>query len=103
MEKFSKFESTSPHENIPEEKQENIDIQNSLPQGENTILRELPQADKKTRRITIDGEDFVTINRLAKELGISHRVVSTAADDVSSFEARGVGGEKNYFLQRIGT
>ena len=64
------------------------------PKEKNTILRELPQADKKTRRITIDGEDFVTINRLAKELGISHRVVSTAADDVSSFEARGVGGEK---------
>ena len=64
--KFSKFESTNG--SIPR-KQENIDIQKSLPQGENTILRELPEP-KKTRRITIGEEDFVTINRWAK-IGIS--------------------------------
>ena len=57
------------------------------------------QADEKTGRITKDGEDFITINRLAKELGIADQTISAAADGVQSFEARGVGGVKSTFYK----
>ena len=54
---------------------------------------------RKTGRITKDGEDFITINRLAKELGIADQTISAAADGVQSFEARGVGGVKSTFYK----
>ena len=93
MEKFSKFESTSPHENIRKKNRKILTYKFLTPRRKYNLKGTSPsrQKDQKNHHRR---RDFVTINRLAKELGISHRVVSTAADDVSSFEARGVGGEK---------
>ena len=41
---------------------------------------------EKSGRITIDGEDFITIGRLAKEFEINRNIVSAAADGVQSLK-----------------
>ena len=46
----------------------------------------LLQADEKIGRITIGGEDFITIGRLAKEFEINRNIVSAAADGVQSLK-----------------
>ena len=57
------------------------------------------QADEKTGRITKDGEDFVTINRLAKELSIANKTISATTDGVFSLKGRDTSGQKTTFYK----